>query len=271
MFIFIIYLFIYFLTADCSMRIIKLGSRIQIRRCIILKITIIVKKKTKYIYLLSGPAPACRARVDLCLVIDSTGTFRDTNPADNLLLELEFFADLVSDFPIEPDDTSVAAVVFSGQAELAFPLNEYGALHEVQEAILGITHLGPRTPNTPEALRVVGTECFNAANGDRDDADNVIIIATDGSPYPPFRRNSALTEARRLKDKGVTIAAVGITTDVDENFLRGISSGNNYFAVREFTELQGVKEPLLDQLCLSLEEGEFVNFVDLVSSLACAS
>ena len=229
----------------------------QIRRCIILKITIIVKKKAKY--LLSGPAPACRARVDLCLIIDSTGTFRDTNPADNLQLELEFFANLVADFPIGPDDTRVAAVVFSGQAELAFPLNEYGELHEVQEAVLGITHLGPRTPNTPEALRVADAECFNEASGDRDDADNVIIIATDGNPYPPFRRNSALTEARRLKNKGVTMAAVGITLDVDENFLRGISSGNNYFAVREFTELQGVKEPLLDQLCLFLEEGEFVN------------
>ena len=103
----------------------------QIRRCIILKITIIVKKKAKY--LLSGLLQHAERGFDLCLIIDSTGTFRDTNPAGQLAVGIEFFANLVADFPIGPDDTRVAAVVFSGQAELAFPLNEYGELHEVQE------------------------------------------------------------------------------------------------------------------------------------------
>ena len=112
---------------------------------------------------------------------------------------------------------------------------------------------------------------FNATHGDRDDADNVIIIATDGSPYPPFRRNSALTEARRLKDKGVTIAAVGITTDVDENFLRGISSGNNYFAVRELLNCKGSRNHYWTSSVYLLRKVSLSTLWTLFLAWACAS
>ena len=188
-------------------------------------------------------------KLDLCLIIGSLGQFRDDNP-ENWQLQLDFFADLTASFPIGPEsrNTRVAAIVFSEEVQLAFPLNRFNSVSEVQEAILSISHL-QETTNTPEAFRVADTECFNAANGDRDDADNVIIIATDGFPYPGFRRNLALTGARRLKNKGISIFAVGITPDVDEIFLRGISSASKPFRVTNFTELHNVVKPLFYQVC----------------------
>ena len=161
-------------------------------------------------------------------------------------------------FLIGQDDTRVAAIVFSDQAELVFPLNAYNSLSELQEAILGITQMRPDTPNTPEAFRVAGTQCFNAANGDRDDVDNVIIIATEGIPYPTGRRNSATTEAMKLRDKGVRIAFVGFGNNVDRGFLSDISSKDSYFKATDFSEVDEIKASLLDQLCLSLEEGELI-------------
>ena len=221
-------------------------------------VTFFVHILTKIPSHFSGSTSTCQTKVDLCLIIDSSGSVRDNNPLDgshdNWQLQLEFFSNLLKNFTIGQNDTRVAAIVFSEEVNLVFPLNRFNTLSEVQQAILAVTCLG-QTTNTPEAFRVADTECFSAANGDRDDADNVIIIATDGVPFPPFRRNTALAEARRLKEKGIKIAAVGITPAIDDEFLSGISSGNNHFPVTEFAELQDVKDPLLNQLCQ--EEGEF--------------
>ena len=111
--------------------------------------------------------------------------------------------------------------------------------------------------NTPEAFRQADSLCFNAANGDRDYVDDVIIIATDGNPTPSTRRDSTLMEARRLKDKGIEIIAVGVTDRVDEDFLRGISSGNNYFKVVRFDQMEEAQGPMLRQFCPSTGERVF--------------
>ena len=137
-----------------------------------------------------------------------------------------------------------------------FPLNRFNRLSDIREAIRNIPYMGAAA-NTPEAFRQADVQCFNAANGDRDDADNVIIIVTDGVPTPSNRRNPALMEARRLKDKGIEITAVGITEYVDQDFLKGISSGDNYFKVSSFFELEAVKEPMLQQFCPTIDLGEF--------------
>ena len=196
----------------------------------------------------------------MCLIIDSSGSIRDNNPPDgspdNWQLELEFIANLVAGFSVGKDDTRGAALVFSEEVGLVFPLNRFNSLSEVQEAIRNVPYLG-QTTNTPEALHQAGIQCFSAANGDRDDVDNVIIIVTDGVPFPAERRTPALTEARRLKDKGTRIYTIGITDAVDEEFLRGISLGDNYFPVRNFQELEGLEERISEQICEMAESGKY--------------
>ena len=153
----------------------------------------------------------CPVKMDLCLIIDSSGSVRaDSSPngLDNYALQLDFLANMVASFPIGPNNTRVAAIVFSEQVILEFPLNRYNSLSEVQEAIRNVPYMG-QTTNTKEAFRQADIRYFNTANGDRDDADNVIIIVTDRVPFPADRRNPALMEARRLKDKGIEITAIG--------------------------------------------------------------
>ena len=209
---------------------------------------------------ISVPAEVCPAKVDLCLIIDSSGSIRDNNPSsgpDNYALQLDFLANVVANFPIGPDDTRVAAIVFSEQVILEFPLNRYNSIFEVQEAIRNVPFLG-QTTNTPEAFRQAYIQCFNAANGDRDDADNVIIIVTDGVPFPYERRNPTLAETRRLKDNGIKITTVGVTGVVDEDFLRGISSGNNYFLVTGFDQLQAQRRQISEEICEMSVRGKYL-------------
>ena len=202
----------------------------------------------------------CHTKVDLCLIIDSSGSIRDNNPSsgnpDNYALQLDFLANVVASFPIGPDNTRVATIVFSEEVILEFPLNRYNSIFEVQEAIRNVPYLG-QTTNTPEAFRQAYIQCFNASNGDRDDADNVIIIVTDGVPFPYERRNPALIAARRLKDNGIKITTIGVTGSVDENFLRGISSGDNYFLVTDFDQLQSQRRQISEEICEMSVRGKF--------------
>ena len=174
---------------------------------------------------------------------------------DNWQLQLDFPSKLLAAFSIGQNDTRVAALVFSEEVTLDIPLNKFNSLSEIQETILYVPYLG-QTTNTPEALHQADSQCFSAVNGGRDDADNVVIIVTDGVPFPPDRRNPALREARRLKEKGIRIAAVGITDGVDEEFLRGISSGDNYFTVPEFQELERQVEQISEQICQVAPNGK---------------
>ena len=213
---------------------------------------------------LSDPEEQCRVRMDLCLIIDASGSVRDLNPPggpDNWQLQLDFFADFATSFPIGQDDTRVAAIVFSEQVRLVFPLNRFNRSRDIREAIRTIPYMG-RTTNTPEALRQADLQCFNSANGDRDDRDNVIIIATDGAPYPRDRRIPSLDEARRLKNKGMQIIAIGITNFVDEDFLRGLSSGNNYFTVTNFEGLGRRVAQIAGPICVMAERGKYYVYLE---------
>ena len=52
--------------------------------------------------------PLCSTELDLCLIIDSSGSIRDNNPPggspDNWQLQLEFIANLVAGFSVGQDE-----------------------------------------------------------------------------------------------------------------------------------------------------------------------
>ncbi len=188
----------------------------------------------------------CEPNVDLCLIIDSSGSIRYNNPAngshDNWHLQLEFLSNFVKTFTISSHASRIGAVLFSEQVNLMFALNTFNNKNNITDAILNIPYLGGST-NTPEAMRVARTQCFNPNNGDRKFAQNVAILITDGIPFPTNRRQPAIEEARRLQDAGVRMISIGITHAVDLNFLKEISSppqslGTDFFTVPNFPSLQ---------------------------------
>lgn len=206
----------------------------------------------------------CDVQVDLCLIIDSSGSIRDQNPrdgsVDNWQLQLNFLSDLVGAFTIGPDQTRVGAIVFSEEVRLAFALDRYTTASDVQQAILNINYLG-QTTNTPEALIQTRQQCFNAATGDRSDVVNLAIIVTDGLPFPDFRRQPAIDEAIALRDTGVTMIAIGITNVIDRDFLRQMSSSpqvenQNYFTATDFTALTRITTAVVEGTCEAVVSGK---------------
>ncbi len=199
--------------------------------------------------------------MDLCFIIDSSGSIRDNNPpgavpgsnTDNWQIQLDFLAQLVDLFAIGPDDTRVGAVVFSEQVSLVFSLDTYTNAQSVKRAILALTYLG-QTTNTPEGLRVTREQCFNPANGDRPEVQNLAIFISDGRPFPDSRTDPALREAQALKDSGALTVAIGVTSEINEALLRAVSSppqqeGRNYFTATDFHVLNEIREAVVEGTC----------------------
>ena len=210
-------------------------------------------------------APTCESRVDLCLVIDSSGSIRDNNPpggqSDNWQLQLEFLTDLVKAFTIGPNATRIGAVVFSEDVQLEFTLSTYDTAEAIIQALLTTPYMG-QTTNTPEALRVTRTQCFSPTNGDRPNIDNLAIIVTDGVPYPNNRRTPALNEARSLRNAGAAIISIGITDNIDKEFLQEMASspqieGQNFFTASNFDALKEIQRTVVQGTCETIQ-GKFI-------------
>ncbi len=205
--------------------------------------------------------PSCEVQVDLCFIIDSSGSIRDNNPRDgsfdNWQLQQDFLSKLVDVFTISPDSTRVGAVVFSEQVRLVFSLDTYTDAQSVKQAINAIPYLG-HTTNTPEGLKVTREQCFNTANGDRPNVQNLAIFISDGVPFPTNRKDPAIREAEALKNTGASVVAIGVTNIIDRDLLRTISSppqieGQNYFLATDFTALGTIRRAVGEGTCVVVE------------------
>ena len=193
--------------------------------------------------------------MDLCFIIDSSGSIRDNNPpggTDNWDLQLRFLSRLVDLFTIGPTATKVGAVVFSEQVNLVFTMDTFTDAQSIKDAILGLTYFG-QTTNTPEGLKVTREQCFNQGNGERPGILNLAIFISDGVPYPADRRDPAIREVELLKGVA-TVIAIGVTDVIDRDLLRTISSSpqienQNWFVAVDFSELDIIRRSVGEGTC----------------------
>ena len=194
--------------------------------------------------------------MDLCFIIDSSGSIRDNNPPsgqpDNWQLQLDFLSNLVDLFSIGTDATRVGAVVFSEAVNPVFTLDTYTDAQSVKNAIIRLNYMG-QTTNTPEGLKVTREQCFNQGNGDRPNVQNLVIFISDGVPFPPERRDPAIREAELLQGVA-SVIAIGVTSIIDQDLLRSISSApqiedQNFFVAADFTVLDEIRKAVGEGTC----------------------
>ena len=192
--------------------------------------------------------------MDLCFIVDTSKSIQYYNPA-NWRLQLEFLTLIVDGFTVSPIDVRIGAVVFSDRAKLAFKLNDFSDAETVKREIYNLEYLNNQT-NTAEGFRVTREECFNVANGDRPLIPNLAILISDGRPEPDenIRIPAALAEAEALKNANVTLLAIGVTSHIDADFLRSVSSapqieGQNYFLAPDFNYLGTIREAVVKGSC----------------------
>ena len=193
----------------------------------------------------------CEAIVDLCFIVDASMSI----DAANWKLQQEFLTQIVDRFTVSPIHVRIGAVVFSDRAKLAFKLNDFSDDERVKKAIDDLEFLNEQT-NTTEGFRVAREECFNFANGDRHNIPNLAILISDGRPEPEenIRIPAALAEAEALKNADVMLFAIGVTSHIDADFLRSVSSapqieGQNFFLTPDFNYLGSIQKSVVDETC----------------------
>ena len=91
-----------------------------------------------------------------------------------------------------------------------FYLTSFTVRLELRKAIEKIQYGGGGT-NTAAGLRLMRTEIFNHANGDRVGVQNVAILITDGDPD---NRRVVFSEVAAVKRAGIRIVGVGVGNTV---------------------------------------------------------
>ncbi len=200
------------------------------------------------------------ALLDICFIVDSSGSIRDNNKpgqTDNWQLILNFVNSVIDRIEVGSRQSRVGLVKFSTDAIRMFRLDEYDNRLDLQRVVRRQQYIGGRT-NTADGLRITRELCFGSANGDRPEAPNVAILVTDGVPTEPtpdnYARQRAEEEGNRLKNSGVKVYTIGVTNAIDEALLKQLSSppqkaDENYFTSTDFESLGDILNSLVSSAC----------------------
>ena len=142
-------------------------------------------------------------------------------------------------------------MTFGSNAFNRFFLDTHATREDVVAALLALPYNDGFT-NTVEALELVRDDQFQAANGDRADVPNILIILTDGESNVNEERTIPLAEELRAQD--VTIYSIGVTNNINETEVMLMSSEPqqldvNYFISEDFTDLGDVADQIAVVAC----------------------
>lgn len=193
------------------------------------------------------PIEVCDGKVDLLYIMDISGSIRDE---DWPTVEA-FFINLTATFNVTQDAARIGVVTFSRNSTVRLLLNECDDADCVNALIESIMHDTMGGTNTFAALQDANNVIYTAANGNRSDAIDVVVLFTDGRST----RNAEFTipEGDVLKAGGAEIFVVAIGNDTQVNV----------------TELMLLaSEPLDTHLLRIVNRDDFSELLDQVAPVA---
>lgn len=185
------------------------------------------------------------AKADIVFVVDDSSSVQRSN----FKIVLAFIQDIVRTLAIGTDAAQVGFVSFSNTVKNQFYFNDYtekaGLIDKIGKIIF-------RTGGTDiaKALNEAFQSHFqNPSGGGRDDASKVLVLITDGT--------SRGTEeiSRTIRNAGIDILCVGITSGVDLQQLADISGDRSkvFDASAGFSRLETITGMLSSKTCDAIQ------------------
>ena len=154
---------------------------------------------------------------------------------------LKFVKGLIKYLDVSKEKVHVGLTVFSSDVYEVFNFDDY---YNSTEAIaaMGNVSFPNQGRHIGKALNYVRHKMFSKS---RKDVSNYLVLLTTGSSYDLIR-----TPARALRDKNVTVFAIGVGEDYDEDDLREISGNDDLVYGTTFNGLVDLKKEIKRQICV---------------------
>ncbi|XP_069762821.1 collagen alpha-6(VI) chain-like [Narcine bancroftii] len=192
-------------------------------------------------------------QVDIIFLIDGSGSI---HPTDFQKMK-EFVNNIVNKTNIGAAHVRISVIQFSSDPEIAFKLNEYSVKVELFKAINNIQQKGQGTM-TGKAL-TFSADYFNQANGGRPDVPQYLIVITDGEA-----QDKVLLPAKAIRDKGVTVFAVGVFQANRTQLLEIGGTQDKVHYIEDFKLLDDLEEQIFWEICSHTETCLKTDGIDIV-------
>lgn len=201
----------------------------------------------------------CATPVDVILVLDRSGSMASdgNNPPQPLSMAKSAGQDFVAQLS-SVDQAGFISFATTVTSPIDQPLTK--DLLRVNSAIGGTQILtnGLQYTNIASALNAARDEFMTQRK--RADARQAVVMLTDGSPTDPknpvnpqdtaYPVTLAQDAAKDLKAKGVTLYTIGLGSDVNSDFLKGVASyPEYYYAAPSGSELGKVYKQIASTIC----------------------
>ncbi len=191
----------------------------------------------------------CEIIADIGILVDSSGSLRY-----EFHKEKQFVKDLAKALTVSKNGVNIGVVTFSYFAELSIKLSDNQDTDSFVKATDEKVILMKSQTYIDRGLHKVNTELFTEANGDRKNAPNFLLLLTDGKQTRSIYSTPPELKAEALRNRNVTIIAVGIGKGVDALELATFTGTlENVFLPQSFDELLtgGFLEKIVSKTCAS--------------------
>ncbi|KAL9987661.1 hypothetical protein ACROYT_G002005 [Oculina patagonica] len=160
--------------------------------------------------------------MDIAFMVDASGSI---HPSDFLALK-DLITKVSSQFVVISTGAHVALMTFADSANDQYFFKDKQDIASIHQAIRRLSHPGGGSDMViafNEARRL-----FSSAEGGRDLVKRVLVIATDADFMYP---NLAVNSSQQVKDEGIVIIGLGISSKVNTEMLKTIASSEDQILI----------------------------------------
>ncbi|XP_060706238.1 collagen alpha-6(VI) chain [Hemiscyllium ocellatum] len=169
----------------------------------------------------------------------------------------KFIETLINSTEVGETRVQVGLIQFSSQTRLEFQLDQYHDKAELLKALRNVQQLDEQT-RTGHALTYTA-EYFDSSKGGRPNERQYLIVITDGEA-----EDQVYAPAKAIRDKGVTIFAIGIINANNTQLVEIAGSQDKVYHVENFDALKDLDKLISFEVCSPFEECKRIEVADIV-------
>nr|KAG5687842.1 hypothetical protein BaRGS_016950 [Batillaria attramentaria] len=176
------------------------------------------------------------------------------HPTYNFNKTLDFIKSIVDGFTVGSNNVRFGMITFAKTVSSRFRLNSYSSRAAVKSAVGRTPFASGGSTNTHLGLKYAADTTLKTYYGARSNAVQMVVVITDGQSS---NNTATLEQAKRLRDKGVIIFAVGVGSSIDRNELNAMASdpdSDHVFTVSSASAMDDIKETLQEKICSVVKE-----------------